>query len=301
MGLEDLEKTVNDETSTEIKNTAETGFDDFFKPLEKIKEGEGAKILIFGGPETGKTYFGLSCPGDIVVISTEFGVKKVAHHFEGKKKIYMKECNVPYGDKIVSKKGVEDKTPFRVDPIASLQKVEAAANFIKEALDTGRLKPGGTIIIDSLTDIWSWLSIYLDYSADKQIGSNGQEFMKGNEWTKINEAFRTLVNKFNILPMHVVFTCRLRRTLDRDGNMKQPDTFKAAKEANHFVDIVLHAEKIPIETPGQKNKYTYGRVTTIEKCRQQSMNNLEITDCTFDSLKEAFTKVGAAHVFEIKA
>lgn len=299
MGLKDLDSQVSEE-KVEIKNTESTGFDDFFKPLEKIEEGEGAKILIYGGPEVGKTFFGLSCPEPIVVVSTEFGVKKVAHHFEGKK-IFLKECNIPFGDKIVSKKGVKDETPFRVDPISSLRKVEAAADFIKEALDSGRLKPGGTILIDSLTDIWAWLSIYLDYTAERQTGQNGQEFIKGNEWTKINEAFRTLVSKFNILPMHVVLTCRVRRTLDRDGNMKQPDTFKAAKEANHHVDIVLHSEKKPIETPGQKGKFNYGRVTTIEKCRQQAMNNLELPDLTFDTLKEAFVKVGAGHVFDIKA
>jgi hypothetical protein len=260
-----------------------------FKNIDEVEEGEGLKCIVFGKPETGKTYFGLSFPEPIYVISTEFGVKKLRHHFPDKD-IKLLECNVPFADKPTDRKGNIIDTPFNTDPETSLKKIEAASFALEQI-------KGGTIIIDSASDIWSWLSLYLGNIGERSVSKKtGEEYIRGTEWAKINEAFRILVNRFNSLPCHLVICCREKQ--DLEGNVG----IKASKDVDHFVDIVVHLEKIPRSIPGQEGKFTYIRQATIKKCRYQSLNNLQVQDLTFDKLKKEIVSLDKSleRIFEIK-
>jgi hypothetical protein len=262
---------------------------DIFKNIDEVEEGEGLKCIVYGKPETGKTYFALSFPEPIYVISTEFGVKKLRHHFPGKD-IKLLECNVPFAEKPTDRKGNVIDTPFNTDPETSLKKVEAAS-FALEKIK------GGTIVIDSASDIWSWLSLYLGNVGERSVSKKtGEEFIKGTEWAKINEAFRILVNRFNSLPCHLVICSRQKE--DLEGNV----SIKASKDIDHFVDISIHLEKIPRGIPGQEGKFTYVRQGTIEKCRYQSLNNLQVQDITFDKLKKEIVDLdpSLSSIFEVK-
>lgn len=269
---------------SEVKNTA-----DLFQPIDEVEEGEGLKMLIYGKPETGKTYTALSFPEPIYVLSTEFGVKKLRHHFP-QKDIRLLECNVPFTEKPKDRKGNIVDTPFNTDPETSLKKIEDASF----ALENIR---GGTVIIDSASDIWGWLSLYLGNVGERSVSKKtGEEFIKGTEWAKINEAFRVLINRFNSLPCHLVITARQKE--DLDGNV----TFKASKDVDHFVDVTVHMEKIPRPIPGQEGKYTYVRMATIEKCRYQSLNNLQIQDLTFEKLRDEISALDPSlkRIFDVK-
>ena len=286
VSMSELDAALNKKAAptAEVKTTAE-----LFKPIDEVEEGEGLKMLIYGKPESGKTYFALSCPEPIYVISTEFGVKKLRHHFPDKE-IHLLECNVPFAAKPVDRKGNIIDTPFNTDPETSLKKIEDAS-FALEKIK------GGTVIIDSASDIWSWLSLYLGNVGERSTSKKtGEEFIKGTEWAKINEAFRILINRFNSLPCHLVITARQKE--DLEGNV----TFKASKDVDHFVDLVVHLEKLPRPIPGQEGKFTYVRQGTITKCRYQSMNNLAIQDITFDKLKDEITKLDPKlkRIFEVK-
>jgi len=260
-----------------------------FQKIDDVEEGEGLKCIVYGKPETGKTYFGLSFPEPIYVISTEFGVKKLRHHFP-KKDIRLLECNVPFASKPTDRKGNVIDTPFNTDPETSLKKIEAAS-FALEKIK------GGTIVIDSASDIWSWLSLYLGNVGERSVSKKtGEEFIKGTEWAKINEAFRILINRFNSLPCHLVICARQKEEMD--GRI----SIKASKDIDHFVDISIHMEKIPRGIPGQEGKFTYVRQGTIEKCRYQSLNNLQVQDITFDKLKKEIINLDPSleRIFEIK-
>jgi len=260
-----------------------------FKNIDDVEEGEGLKVLLYGKPESGKTYTALSFPEPIHVLSTEFGVKKLRHHFPDKD-IKLLECNVPFAAKPTDRKGNVIDTPFNTDPETSLKRIEAAS-FALEKIK------GGTVIIDSASDIWSWLSLYLGNVDERSVSKKtGEEYIKGTEWAKINEAFRILVNRFNSLPCHLVITAREKE--DLEGN-KMP---KASKDVEYFVDISIHMEKMPRPIPGQEGKFTHIRRATIKKCRYQSMNNLELTDLTFDKLKDKITELDPtlASIFKVK-
>lgn len=286
----DLSSALNlDKTTSETNPEPKTLGKDMFKKIDDVEEGEGLKVLIFGKAETGKTYFGLSCPAPIYALSTEFGVKKLRHHFPDKE-IYLEECHIPFASKPKDRKGQVINTPFNVDPETSLNKIEDASFALEQI-------KGGTVIFDSGSDLWSWLTLYLGNVGERGYSQKtGEEFIKGSEWSKINEAFRVLINRFNSLPCHLVVTAREKE--DQEGLA----TYKTQKDADHFFDVVIHTQKIAQAIPGQEGKYTYARQGTITKMRHQALNNLTIPDITFDKLKVEVIKIAPAlsRIFEIK-
>jgi hypothetical protein len=262
---------------------------ELFKNIDDVEEGEGLKVILYGKPESGKTFTALSFPEPIYVISTEYGVKKLRHHYPNKD-IKLLECNVPFAAKPTDRKGNLIDTPFNTDPETSLKRIEAASFALEQI-------KGGTVIIDSASDIWSWLSLYLGNVGERSVSKKtGEEYIKGTEWAKINEAFRVLVNRFNSLPCHMVLTAREK---EYEGEVQ----IKASKDVDHFVDISIHMQKLPRPIPGQDGKYTYIRQATVQKCRYQSLNNLEIQDLTFDKLKDAIVDLDPTlkSIFNIKA
>jgi len=288
MSISELDAALSGKKTKPVE-TIGTTVDALFQPIDEVEEGEGLKILIYGKPETGKTYFALSFPEPLHVISTEFGVKKLRHHFPDKD-IKLMECNVPFAEKPTDRKGNVIDTPFNTDPETSLKKIEAASFALEQIR-------GGTIIVDSGSDIWSWLSLYLGNIGERSISAKtGEEYIKGTEWAKINEAYRILVNRFNSLPCHFIITARQKEDLEHNV------TFKAAKDLDHFVDLTIHLEKLPRPIPGQEGKFTYIRQATVAKCRYQSLNNMQIQDITFDKLKTSITTLDPAlkSIFEVK-
>lgn len=259
-----------------------------FKDIDKVEEGKGLKLVLYGKPETGKSYTAMSFPEPIYAIGTEYGIKKLRHHFPDKD-IKLMECSVPYAEKPTDRKGNVIDTPFNVDPETSLKQIEAAT-FALEKIK------GGTIILDSVSDVWAWMTLYLGNTGERGVSKKtGEEYIKGSEWSKINEAFRVLVNRLNSLPCHMVLTAREKEYEGEIG-------IKAGKDIEHFVDLSIHMEKLPKPIPGQEGKYTYVRQATIEKCRYQSVNNLQIQDLTFDKLKDAITGIDPSleNIFDLK-
>jgi len=52
--------------------------EDFFKPVQKVELRRGLKIGIYGEPECGKSYFGMTCPEPVYIIDTELAAVKLA-------------------------------------------------------------------------------------------------------------------------------------------------------------------------------------------------------------------------------
>tara|TARA_Y100001938_G_scaffold128710_1_gene182797 strand:- start:38737 stop:39612 length:876 start_codon:yes stop_codon:yes gene_type:complete len=269
--------------------------DALFKPITETNSRRGLKVLVWGEQEVGKTYFGLSFPEPIYVISTEFGVSQLQHHFPDKD-IRIMECSEPYTDKPQKSGGATDEDPFAIDPIRSLEKVELATEALKDV-------EGGTIIVDSISDIWSWLGLWLHYNAATKVSkSSGKEFMMRTEWQHANAKYRWLVMRLLSRPCHVVFTSRSGAVYDASGNLTNQTKAKAQGESTYYVDISVHVEKrpMPIMEGGKATaKMQVKRMGTIEKCRFNSVNNLQVEDITFDSLKKSLEGEVPKEVFGV--
>ena len=90
------------------------------------------------------------------------------------------ECSEPYTE--TPGKADEDE-PFAIDPVRSLEKVELATEALKDVTK-------GTIVIDSVSDIWSWLGMWLHYNAQTSTSKkSGKEFMMRTEWQHANAKY----------------------------------------------------------------------------------------------------------------
>jgi len=261
-----------------------TKSENLFVPIKQAQQRNGVKILLWGEFGSGKTYTALSFKAPVYVVSTEFGVTSLGHHFDGKD-IRVLECSVPYTDAPKSASGEIDDQPFAIDPVKSLDKLEDATNALKEVQE-------GTIVIDSVSDVWAWLGNWLDYIAKKNVSKgSGKEYMMRTEWQKANAKYRWLMMRLLSRPCNVVLTSRSGPVYDSSGNVTMQTKPKAQQETAYYVDIVAKMEKKDIQDIDPKTGKITGvrnsRVAVIEKCRFADVGRLEIQDMTYDKLENA--------------
>ncbi len=266
---------VVQELTTKTKQPSEG---DLFKPIEEVAKRAGLKCLIWGSYGVGKTYTALSFPAPVRVISTEFGVAQLRNHFPGKD-IRILECTEPYTDAPVkAKTGQTDVQPFAIDPVKSLEKVQQATDALKDV-------KGGTIVLDSGSDLWAWIGALLDYNATVYTG--GGQMMR-TEWSKANSKYRWILMRLLSRPCNFVLTSRASNVYDAKGQMTAMERAKVQQETPYFADLVLHLQKKQVANIGTDGKVSgtkNARVATIEKCRFADVGNLTIEDPTYEKLK----------------
>ena len=238
-------------------------------------------MMIWGPTAVGKSYFALTCPEPVYVISTEFGVAKLYKHFPGRD-IKVLECAEPYTDPI-KKQGVEDTDPFSVDPVKSLEKVEAATEALKDIQK-------GTIVVDVVSDIWEWMGTWLKANAKLHQSAGGTEYMMRTDWQDANARYKWLIMRLLSRPCHVVLTARSQGVYDDKGNMTTKTKAAAQKNTEYWVDFVASITLGSGDKVGPDGKVIRGkpvRTANITKCRfNGDLIGETITDITFDSMKE---------------
>jgi hypothetical protein len=247
----------------------------------------GFKILYWGDFGTGKTFDACTYPGPIHIISTEFGVAPIVNQ-TGRDDIFRLECTDPFTEKPKKANGEEDDEPFATDPVMSLDKVEEATQWLHDQYSSGAIK-GGTVIVDSISDIWAWLANWLDYIAKKQQAKSGKEYMMRTEWQKANAKYKWILMRLLALPCNLVLTARSSPVYDGTGNVTMNTKPKAQGETSYYVDVVAHlTNEVTSEVVDGKltGNSTITRQCTIEKCRLGDINNLVLKDGTYESLKE---------------
>ena len=235
--------------------------DDIFKPIKQAYKRKGLKIGIWGPPETGKTYFGLSAPPPIFVISTEQGVTQVAHHFPNK--------DIRIVETLSLKPDLEGV--LQADPVESLENVEKAISSIKDITE-------GTIVIDSLSDIWDWVQFWMEATAiGKDKRSDGGVF----QWAygRANERYKYLLLKCISRPTHFVGIARTKPIYAGNQDTGAKDA-RWQKDTPFMLDIIIALKKILQGT-------TVSYMSTIEKCRFNRMFDATKENITFAVLVKA--------------
>lgn len=246
----------------------------------------GFKILYWGEFGTGKTYDACSFPGPIHIISTEFGVAPIVNQ-TGRDDIFRLECTDPFTEKPKKANGEVDDEPFATDPVDSLNKVEEATEWLHQEYKAGRIN-GGTVVVDSISDIWAWLANWLDYIAKKQQSkSSGKEYMMRTEWQKANAKYKWILMRLLALPCNLVMTARSSPVYDGSGNITASSKPKAQGETSYYVDVVAHLtnEVVNEIVDGKVAGTTVKRQCTIEKCRLGDTPSLTLDGGDYESLK----------------
>ena len=122
----------------------------FWKKPTEIIHKTGLKVLAWGEPEVGKTHFALTFPEPVYVVDTDLGVAPLL----AKPEFRDKDIRIYDAVKL-------DLEKDEVDPIGSLEMLEKALTALRDV-------KYGTIVIDTITDIWQWIGAWLEVVATRR-------------------------------------------------------------------------------------------------------------------------------------
>jgi len=219
-GLVDEEKVIN--------------FADLFKPATELSAVNNLRIGIHGKAKVGKSYFTLTPVGyHIIVIDTENAMRLTVRLFneEKRKKIHvfeaLKYSNMETGE---------------IDLVGSLEMlykaITAAHRYINEHSDEKFV-----LVIDSATDIWDWLGIWLDEKPGTQ-HINGGEKVSRLEWGKANKRYAEAFYQLVTSGAHVIMTFRSKDAVGKDGSDLGYVIPRWQKNTEYWLDLIVKLEKI---------------------------------------------------------
>jgi hypothetical protein len=203
------------------------------------------------------------------------------------------ECSVPYSDApVVKKTGEVDTKPIANDP-------EMALNMVKKATELLRDVTEGTIVIDSVSDIWDYFVAWIEYNADKYTAS-GQ--MMRTEWGKVNNMYRNLIDRLMSRPVDFVMTARSENVYAEGGKETNIQKMSGQKKTGYIPHIVIEMIQRPkqiVDTTTKKVSTKMITVGVIRKARglEETAVGVEIERPTYDKLKEALKAHGGDSMF----
>lgn len=231
-----------------------------FKNLSEAKLNRGIKILSYGNFSTGKTHFALSSEAPVYIIDTENGASPLADKFPNVKVINI--CSLEGDD-------VDEK-----DEVKNFENFQEAVTYLISLPET-EVK---TIVVDSISDIWSWAQAYAKTKVFKIPIEN--RFKQQFDWGIPNSLMRKNILKLINKNCNIIFTAREGEIYDGPGQPSGRFRPEVQKKVPFYVDVVLHHETKFIN----KNILFQAK---IEKCRQDGNQIGKIIESpTIDKLKE---------------
>jgi len=118
------------------------------KPQPIADENRGMDVLFFGDTNVGKTFSAMTFPEPIFVIDTEKRADKTKkYHYPGR--------DIRIFDPVVIKQDYVDDEDA-IDYPSSIDNITNFVVALNRKIQAGEIKEG-TLIVDSLTDIWKWV------------------------------------------------------------------------------------------------------------------------------------------------
>lgn len=213
-----------------------------FKKLSEAKEDRGIKVLSYGNFSTGKTHFALSSPQPVYIIDTENGASPLANKFPDAK--------------VINISSMEGTDTDDKDEVKNFENFQQAIDYLVSLPD----KDIGTIIVDSLSDIWTWAQGYAKTKVFKIPIED--RFKQQFDWGIPNNLIRKPILKLINKNCNVILTAREGEIYDGPGQPSGRFKPETQKKIPFYVDIVLRHEMKFINKQLQFQ-------AKIEKCRQK--------------------------------
>ena len=140
-------------------------FDDDKKVIKKENINRGFVTLLYGDSGTGKTFTSLTFPEPIFFIDTE-------NRAINTKKLF-KDKNISIVEPAMIKKEINKSMDDIFDEVASINNLTEELSKHIDKIYKGEIK-GGTIVIDSVSDIWSWIQSWMYDRLSKLQTKTGQ-------------------------------------------------------------------------------------------------------------------------------
>lgn len=247
MGWQDMTKdTENKKEVAELVTS--------FKSLKDVANKRGEKILIYGGMATGKTHFALTADAPIYIIDTELGSAPLKNYPAFKDKdIQVLEVFEP------------NEEPEQ-DEVLSYERAKDAIDWVYKNVTTG------TLIVDSITDLWKFCQAYAKIKVFKLPAS--KRFQQQWDWAVPNALYQQLILKMLAMPLNVILTARESEVYEGAGKPTGNYVPSCQKNTVYMVDLVLR------NTKGYNKSAGAFFQSTIEKSRFGK----ELVGKTFENL-----------------
>lgn len=240
-----------------------------FKKLSAVEPVKYLKTAVHGLPKSGKTRFGLTWPPPIYVISTEPGLRPLIKLFPNKEIFFVDVYEPDY-------EGL-----FEVEPTKTLSKIDSAVRLIRDKV---REKPEsvGTVVVDSVTDIWKWVQEWM--KADILKIDKTARVRQQWDWGHANNKYQNIIMQLLSLPTHLVLTAQDKEEYAGPGGGTGIFSARWMKQTPYWVDIIIGLVKIK-DPQSSKIKY----MSTIEDSRHMDENlvpiaGIERENLTYDEL-----------------
>ena len=217
-------------------NVPKKALEDIFKPSENLEIDDGLKIGVYSRSKMGKTHLGTSAAefstrGPVYIIDTENNVKKETKRLplEMQQRIFVSE---------VLK--LDDDDSDKVDLVKSMELLFEATDVLTDVIqhsnkdETGMSR--GTVVIDSGTDVWKWLGIWLDEVADTKSNRDGS--MPRYEWGKANKRYTEFMYMLLNSNWNVIMTFRSEGAVSDKGEDLGFNKARWQKDTDFWLDLI---------------------------------------------------------------
>jgi hypothetical protein len=230
----------------------------YFKPAAELEIRDSAKFALYGLEKTGKTHFCRTAKRPMWVIDSEGSwnweidqMKARGESIDG--------INVSQVLKWAN------KSEGKLDLIGSLDALVEAIDLVTTVIAMeGPDAPKGTIVIDSMTDLWDWLGIWLDEIPGKMKSGTGDK-MSRFEWGKANKRYIDVIYMLLHSNWNVIFTFRAKPIVDDKGGDTGNNVARWQKNTGYYVDSIIEMSFVAGEFQaqfhkGRLGKFMYGQV-----------------------------------------
>ena len=222
-------------------------------------------VSLWGQPKAGKTHFALSAPDPIEFFDFDLGREGVDHKFKGKS-ITPHLYEIPLG-------GLQDQ-----------HATELLQKFYREykvALDALQDLGGGTVVLDTASDLWSViqaakLAEVRTRRAKKKVGVDPDDVqVYPYDYSEANLAMANILRAVLFRPdVNGVFIHRAKKVYE-GGNETNKLEFQGFGQTPAITQAMV-----------QLFKNTKGRFGKIEVCRfDPDLESMEVKDLTYDTLR----------------
>lgn len=199
-------------------------------PWSQLTEANAAPdrliACVWGEPKSGKTTFALSFPDPIFYFNMDWGLD---HHIRGL---------------LAAGREIYKADYLSIEPELSESQAELMLKGFEQdyskALKEGRQRGGGTIILDTSTQLWQLASkVFLDDIKKKR--KEGQIYPF--DYASANAYFQNLINQVKVGPMNMVMVQRAKEKYGPNGQPTGVMEIQGNNQVPYLAGMVLHMQK----------------------------------------------------------
>jgi len=272
------------EESKEKKEESSEGGFFSTQPLDEDKKG--IDVLLFGDSSSGKTYVSHTFPEPIYIIDTEGRANKTRqYHFPNKKVKIFNPMEV----------SIDFKTEGEMEESIDFEKtVDNITNALIEFFNSvkeGKIKKG-TLVIDSMSDLWSWIQEWgkIRLAKKGKIDLVTFRLKQQFDWGMMNtKHYRLIVTMRRLLDygINIVGTARERRSpdyIEKPQSVTLGERIRSQKDIPFWFSTIvnLQTKKVKKGTGEVERKY----LAFIEKLETFDYQGEPIENITYEKLKK---------------